>query len=279
MREAFGPFHAIAHQGQVAVDITGCETAIVDSGAQVAVTTSRNKSTTGQLVLRHGVSGDIEATRENTIFPLTTSTGKVYSLLVRNHALVLQGDPRPPLLSLAVLMKAGFKPEFKAGTPIGAQDCGHLMTPSGETIKMRFEDNLWRIPTWGEAKAANSDEHVSTCAVKTYNVFDALQSPDNPSQEAVQIAHDIACHLSNVQLAQNCKVRHGRGFPQGLTRALATFKCTTCAVCKGERKYHRSKQAQRRAKKEAECKRNSMSPREVADVVAGQVRRMRVGQT
>ena len=69
VREAFGPFHAIAHQGHVAVDITGCETAIVDSGAQVAVTTSRNKSTNGQSVRLHGVSRDIEATRGDTIFP------------------------------------------------------------------------------------------------------------------------------------------------------------------------------------------------------------------
>ena len=62
VREAFGPFHAIAHQGQVAVDTTGCETAIVDSGAQVAVTTSRDKSTNAQSVHLHGVSGEIEAT-------------------------------------------------------------------------------------------------------------------------------------------------------------------------------------------------------------------------
>ena len=266
VREAFGPFHAIAHHGQVAVDIKGCETAIVDSGAQVAVTTSRNKSNNGQLVRLHGVSGDIEATREDTIFPLTTSTGKVYSLLVRNHALVVQGDSRPPLLSLAVLMKAGFKPEFKAGTPMDAQDGGHLTTPSGEIINMRFEDNLWRIPMWGKAKAVNSQEQVLMCAVKTYNVFDALQSPDLPSEEAVQMAHDIACHPSNAQLAHNCKVRHGKSFPQGFTRALASFKCVTCAVCKGARKYRRSKQAKRRARKEAERKRNSMSLQDVADL-------------
>ena len=74
---------------------------------------------------------------------------------MRNQALVVQGDPRPPLLSLAVLMRAGFKPDFKAGTPTDAQDGGHLTAPSGEIIKMRFEDNLWRIPMWGEAKAAN----------------------------------------------------------------------------------------------------------------------------
>ena len=136
----------------------------------------------------------------------------MYSLLVRNQALVVQGDPRPPLLSLAVLMKAGFKPEFKAGTSIDAPQ-----------------------------------EQVLTCAVKTYNVFDALQSPDLPSEDAVQMAHDIACHPSNAQLAHNCKVRHGKGYPQSLTRALANFKCVTCAVCKGARKYCRSKQAKRRA--------------------------------
>ena len=149
-------------------------------------------------------------------------------------------------------MKAGFKSEFKAGTPMDAQDGGHLTAPSGEIIKMRFEDNLWRIPMWGKAKAADSQEQVLTCAVKTYNVFDALHSPDLPSQEAVQMAHDIACHPSNAQLAHNCKVRHGKGFPQGFTRALANFKCVTCAVCKGARKYRRSKQAKRRARKEAE---------------------------
>jgi hypothetical protein len=52
------------------------------------------------------------------------------------------------ILSLAVLLKAGYKVNFCVGTDLDPSDGGDLYTPKGKRIALVFSGNLWRLPVW-----------------------------------------------------------------------------------------------------------------------------------
>jgi hypothetical protein len=57
-------------------------------------------------------------------------------------------DTKDKIISLAVLLKAGFKVEFAAGTSDDPNFGGYLITPTGSRVALVFENNLWRVPLW-----------------------------------------------------------------------------------------------------------------------------------
>ena len=77
------------------------------------------------------------------VFPVTTIEGKRYAIFMRNQTLVVDKKTET-LLSVAVLLKAGFDVKFVTGTK------RDLVTPDGQKIRMIFGDNLWRLPMWSD---------------------------------------------------------------------------------------------------------------------------------
>jgi hypothetical protein len=57
-------------------------------------------------------------------------------------------DTKDKIMSLTVLLKAGFKVEFETGTSDDPDFGGYLITPTGSRVALVFENNLWRVPLW-----------------------------------------------------------------------------------------------------------------------------------
>jgi hypothetical protein len=62
------------------------------------------------------------------------------------------------LLSVAVVLKAGFDVKFLTGTKKDPTFGGYLVTPDGQKIRMIFGDNLWRLPMWSDPVRYINDE-------------------------------------------------------------------------------------------------------------------------
>ena len=70
----------------------------------------------GQPILLKGITGDsVNAERADVAFPVTTIEGKHYAIFMRNQTLVVDKEAET-LLSVAVLLKAGFDVKFVTGT-------------------------------------------------------------------------------------------------------------------------------------------------------------------
>jgi hypothetical protein len=166
---------------------------------------------------------------------------------------------RHNILSLAVLLKAGYKVEFRVGTDLDSTDGGDLYTPKGKRIALVFSGNLWRLPMWSSPSRCES-----TAGIPAHqNPFAALLNiPENvactraasqPSEvsplelsvaDQIRLCHDRDGHLSYNTHLRMYKSREGRGYPANFPSLLAHFKCETCAVTLGARTYRTSKRVQ-----------------------------------
>ena len=110
------------------------------------------------LILLKGYTGDtVNAERADVAFPVTTIEGKRHAIFMRNQTLVVDKETET-LLSVAVLLKAGFDVKFVTGAKKDPTFCGHLVTPDGQKIRMIFGDNLWRLPMWSDQVRYINDE-------------------------------------------------------------------------------------------------------------------------
>ncbi len=105
----------------------------IDSGAQVTVTKK------GRLVVRY--KGKIIYLKPVSGSPTASSINVLNGGV---HATEAAED----LLSLALLLKAGYRIELAVGTEHDPTFGGYLTTPCGKRIKLLFVDNLWRLPVW-----------------------------------------------------------------------------------------------------------------------------------
>jgi len=110
----------------------------VDTAAQLHVCKgARGK---GERILLKGITGDtVNAERADVVFPVTTIEGKRYAIFRRNQTLVVNKETET-LLSVAVLLKAGFDVKFVTGTKRDPTFGGYLVTPDDQKIHMLF----WR---------------------------------------------------------------------------------------------------------------------------------------
>jgi hypothetical protein len=67
------------------------------------------------------------------VFPVTTIEGKRYAIFMRNQTLVVDKETET-LLSVAVLLKAGFDVKFVTGTKRDPTFGGYLVTSDGQKI-------------------------------------------------------------------------------------------------------------------------------------------------
>ena len=160
------------------------------------------------------------------------------------------------LLSVTVLLKAGFDVKFVTCTKRDPTFGGYLVTPDGQKIRMIFGDNLWRLPMWSDPVRYTNNQTSPTkrnilALVPTVAALEALAQPSLPDQEAIQLVHDMWCHPGNDKMDQIYKARRGRGFPKGFITQLRKFHCATGDVSKRTRRYRRSKRVKVAAVKRA----------------------------
>ena len=259
--------HPVAFSTTASLDQRHVPHGTVDTGAQLHVYGHKGARGQGERILLKGITGDtVHAERADVVFPVKTTAGTRYAIFMRNQTLAVDKETET-LLSVAVLLKSGFKVQFVAGTPKNPTFGGYLVTPDGQQVRMTFEDNLWKLPMWSQPVryegARASSVSKPAAYVPTAAVLKSLAQPSVPDAEAMQLVHDIWCHPSNDKLEQIYKARRGKGFPRGFTTQLRKFKCTTCAVSKRTRRYRRSKRvkiaATKRAQERSERKHNDNS--------------------
>ena len=122
------------------------EGAVLDSGAMMGIIPGAQGN--GKCVQLTGVTGHTTSAEvADVVYPILTESKKPYAFATRGTTLVLS-DTRDKILSLAVLLKAGFKVKFAAGTSDDPNFGGYLITPAGSRVALVFENNLWRVPLW-----------------------------------------------------------------------------------------------------------------------------------
>jgi len=122
--------HAIAFSAAAVLDQRRVRHGTVDTAAQLHV--CRGAHGKGQPILLKGITGDtVNAERADVAFPVTTIEGKRYAIFMRNQTLVVDKETET-LLSVAVLLKAGFDVKFVTGTKKDPTFGGYLVTPDAK---------------------------------------------------------------------------------------------------------------------------------------------------
>ena len=182
--------HAIAFSAAAVLDQRHVRHGTVDTAAQLHV--CRGARGKGQPILLKGITGDtVNAERADVAFPVTTIEGKRYAIFMRNQTLVVDKETET-LLSVAVLLKAGFEVKFMTGTKKDPTFGGYLVTPDGQKIRMIFGDNLWRLPLWSDPVRYINDEtspvnRNALALVPPAAALEALAQPSLPDQEAIYL--------------------------------------------------------------------------------------------
>ena len=128
----------------------------------------------GTRVKLTGITGDSsEAEFVDAIFPVVTKDQQRYLIRIQGQNIVATKATNT-IMSLAVLLKAGYDVKFKVGTKSDAADGGVLYTPDGKEIALTFKDNMWRLPMWSKP------------------VRQALPHDTDMSPTSVQEAHETA---------------------------------------------------------------------------------------
>ena len=274
----------------------------------------------GTRVKLTGITGDsTEAEIADAVFPVITTDGKRYLIRIQGQNIIAKKATNC-IMSLAVLMKAGYDVKFRVGTAEDAKDGGILHTPDGKKIALKFEDNMWRLPMWSKpirqqhktgaggfpvhvnkfsalpchgedmiptsvqeahdmaypgdivdfvvqqtkvdfatASATLDAYHgdvVDTIVALTCGADAAVARDDDIIQakvsscdvspvdlsvaEQVRLCHDRDGHPSKNKHREIFQARKGRGYPPNFLALLDHFKCETCAVTSGARKYRQS---------------------------------------
>jgi NACalpha-BTF3-like transcription factor len=140
----------------------------------------------GTRVKLTGITGDSsEAEFVDAIFPVVTKDQQRYLIRIQGQNIVATKATNT-IMSLAVLLKAGYDVKFKVGTKGDAADGGILYTPDGKEIALTFKDNMWRLPMWSKP-VRQDDTHAHV------NSFSALPCHDiDMSPTSVQEARETA---------------------------------------------------------------------------------------
>jgi hypothetical protein len=133
--------HPVAFSATAALDQPRVSHGTINTAAQLHVCQgARGK---GERILLKGITGDtVNANRADVVFPVTTIEGKRYAIFMRVNQTLVVDKETETLLSVAVLLKAGFDVKFVTGTKRDPAFGGYLVTPDGQKIRMIFGDNL-----------------------------------------------------------------------------------------------------------------------------------------
>ena len=112
------------------------------------------------------------------MFPVIAADGSRHAISIRGKNIVATRTT-DNILSLAVLLKAGYKVNFRVGTDIDPTDGGDLYTPKGKRIALVFAGNLWRLPMWSSPSRCESTA--------------GIPAHQNPFDTLVNVPENVAC--------------------------------------------------------------------------------------
>jgi hypothetical protein len=154
---ALVPTHAMSssrfHARSAVLDqvfVPDTTSSILDNGAMVSII--QGTEGTGSRVQLVGVTGDdIQAEITDVTFPVLITTNELYVIDTINSepgSTLLVDKTKDNIISLTILLKAGFKVDFVVGRDDDSCFVGSLYTSEVILIQMGFHDNLWHIPMW-----------------------------------------------------------------------------------------------------------------------------------
>ncbi len=121
---------------------------------------------------------------------MLTATNELYVIDTTNSqpgSTLLVEKTKDNIVSLAVLLKAGFKVDFTVGRADDSAFGGSLYTSEGILIKMVFHDNLWHIPMWRPPSIVSPRTTALPSlgpAVKMNNYYRALDATSRDKRAA-----------------------------------------------------------------------------------------------
>ena len=148
----------------------------------------------GTRVKLTGITGDSsDAEIADAIFPVVTTDGKRYLIRIQGKNIIAKKATNC-IMSLAVLMKAGYDVKFRVGSKGNAQDGGILFTPDGKQIALVFNDNMWRLPMWSKPVRQGGDDKLAQQSgfpvhANTFDVLDSGDTVPTSVEEAEQMAY------------------------------------------------------------------------------------------
>jgi hypothetical protein len=126
--------------------MTDTEGMVLDSDSMMGIIPGAQGN--GKCVQLTGVTGHTTSAEvADVVYPILTESKKTYVFATRGTTLVLS-DTKDKIISLVVLLKAGFNVEFAVCTSDEPNFGGYLITPAGSHVALVFENNLWRVPLW-----------------------------------------------------------------------------------------------------------------------------------
>jgi hypothetical protein len=201
---------------------------VLDSGAQVNILKGTLGSGT-RIQLTGITAATTEAERADAMFHVLAADGSHQAISIRGKNIVATRTT-DNILSLAVLLKAGYKVEFPFGTDLDPTDGGDLYTPKGKRIALVFSGNLGWLQMWSSPSRCESTA--------------GIPAHQNPFAALLNIPENVACtraasqpsevspldgHPSYNTHLRMYRSREGRGYPANFPSLLAHFKCETCA--------------------------------------------------
>ena len=119
------------------------EGVVVDSGDMMDIVKGINGE--GKCVQLTGATGHIKSAEiTDVVFPILTKSKTSYAYATCDTTLTLT-DTKDTILSLAVLLKTGFKVDFATDSDNDPTFGGYLITSAGSHATLVFENNLWRV--------------------------------------------------------------------------------------------------------------------------------------
>ena len=167
------------------------------------------------------------------MFPVLAAHGSRHAISVRGKNIVATRTT-DNIQSLAILLKAGYKVEFRVG--VDPTDGGDLYTPKGKRIALVFAGNPWRLPMWS---APSRCESTAGIPAHQNPIAALLNIPENvactraasqPSEvsplelsvaDQIRLCHDRDGHPSYITPLH--KSREGREYPANFPSLLAHF--------------------------------------------------------
>ncbi len=135
------------------------------------------------------------------MFPVIAADGSRHAISIRGKNIVATRTT-DNIPSLAVLLKAGYKVNFRVGTDLDPMDAGDLYTPKGKRIALVFAGNLLRLPMWSSPSRCES-----TAGIPAHqNPFAALVNVHEMSLAHALLVKQLKCRLSSclLQIRYTC---------------------------------------------------------------------------
>mmetsp|Transcript_29959 Transcript_29959/g.61636 ORF Transcript_29959/g.61636 Transcript_29959/m.61636 type:complete len:208 (-) Transcript_29959:880-1503(-) len=182
----------------------------LDSGSQVSITPFPEhvlEYEEGEVSVS-GIHGKAERAQRIKMGVQTVASDGTPILLEVPGPSILHEKANSVLLAFGPFKRAGYRVHWKEGTDLDPHDGGHVKTPDGKRVNLRFQDDLWYLPVFASpTHVARKPPTVVSRTACTDNPFALLtdvtdEPPSYPvpayvsqwTHEDIEQAHQSWCH-------------------------------------------------------------------------------------